>query len=239
MDLSPDEQTMAVCRGAFGTSRDIWLVDAASGRTARSRSILTTTAARSSRPTAADRLQSDRRCEGAVPEGRGRSGARNCWSRRGTWLSAEAWSADGRFIRQRRVPGQSHDVFLLPLAPAGDASPIAFLATPATETEARWPRTAATWPITPASPECPRQPGPSRCTCARSPRRAGRDRGNGGLLDERGLWPHFEPRRAGALFPRRTDDLGSRRARRRPDFRLRRAARSGYPSGGRRYPSST
>ena len=35
VDLSPDEKTAAVCPGAFGTNRDIWLVSLASGASRR------------------------------------------------------------------------------------------------------------------------------------------------------------------------------------------------------------
>jgi len=136
-DLSPDERTVAVCRGAFGR-RDIWLVDAASA--------------------ASRRLTFDPHDDcGATfsPDGKRiifnsdrRGGVRDLYQRStdgsggetllvesdGPSLNAEAWSADGRFLSYNSaLPGQSHDLFLLPLA-AGGASPIAFLATPAMET---------------------------------------------------------------------------------------------------------
>jgi Tol biopolymer transport system component len=50
-------------------------------------------------------------------------------------LSPENWSADGRFLTYNAGrPGQSHDLFVLPLPKKGEASPIPFLATPAMET---------------------------------------------------------------------------------------------------------
>jgi Tol biopolymer transport system component len=139
--LSPDDKTVAVCRVESSSNREIWLLDAASG--------------------ASRRLTFDPHDDcGAIwsPDGvwiaffSDRRGVRELYRKRADGsgddelllaskdfpLNTEDWSADGRFLVYTAPrPGHVHDLFLLPLGPAAEASPIPFLATPAMETAGR------------------------------------------------------------------------------------------------------
>jgi eukaryotic-like serine/threonine-protein kinase len=138
MDLSPDEKTVAVCRRGPTPTRDIWLLEVASG--------------------AGRRLTFDPHDDcGATfsPDGKriaffsDRRGVREIYEKAADGsqeeqlrlpsndfgLNPEDWSADGRFLSYNASrPGQSHDLFLLPVSKGGAAAPIPFLATPAMET---------------------------------------------------------------------------------------------------------
>jgi eukaryotic-like serine/threonine-protein kinase len=139
MDLSPDEKAVAVCRGAYGTARDIWLLDVTTG--------------------ADRRLTFDAHDDcGATfsPDGKRiaffseRRGVRELYVKAadgsgddellvasdGGGLSPEDWSADGRFVSGNVArPGQSQDLFLVPVSVRGEARLVSFLATPAMERE--------------------------------------------------------------------------------------------------------
>jgi Tol biopolymer transport system component len=139
--LSPDEKTVAVCRYESSTNREIWLLDAKSG--------------------ASRRLTFDPHDDcGPIwsPDGTwiaffsDRRGVRELYRKRADGsgedelllaskdfpLHVEDWSADGRFLSYNSPrPGHGLDLFLLPLTPPGEASPIPFLATPAMETGSR------------------------------------------------------------------------------------------------------
>jgi Tol biopolymer transport system component len=135
--LSPDEKSVAICRMESG-NRDLWILDAASG--------------------AGRRLTFDPGDDcGAAwsPDGKrivfysDRRGVRELYVKRvdgsgddelllaspNFALHSESWSADGRFLSYNSArPGQSHDVFVLPLATEGSSPPIPFLDSPAMET---------------------------------------------------------------------------------------------------------
>jgi Tol biopolymer transport system component len=139
--LSPDEKTVAVCRYESSSNREIWLLDVSSG--------------------ASRRLTFDPHDDcGPIwsPDGAwiaffsDRRGVRELYRKRADGsgedelllaskdfpLHVEDWSADGRFLAYNSPrPGHDHDLFLLPLASPGEASPIPFLATPAMETAGR------------------------------------------------------------------------------------------------------
>jgi eukaryotic-like serine/threonine-protein kinase len=133
--LSPDGRTAGVCPTA--TNRDIWLVELASG--------------------ASRRLTFDPHDDcGATfsPDGKkilffsDRRGVRELYLKSADGsgddelllasddfgLNPDDWSADGRFVSYKSSrPGQSHDLFVLPLSSEGRVSPVPFLATPASE----------------------------------------------------------------------------------------------------------
>jgi eukaryotic-like serine/threonine-protein kinase len=137
MDLSPDERTVAVCRGPFGR-RDIWMVDAANGTSRRLTFDPHDDCGPAFSPDARRIIfNSDRRGAGRDIYERsvdGTGGETLLVESDGLALGVEAWSADGRFLSYSASrPGQSHDLFLLPLVAPRKASPIAFLATPAME----------------------------------------------------------------------------------------------------------
>jgi len=135
MDLSRDEKTVAVCRGAFGR-RDIWLVDTASASSRRLTFDARDDCGAAFSPDDKEVLfNSDRRGVREIyrKAADGSGGETLLVASDGPALGAESWSADGRFASYNSSrPGQGHDIFLLPMATA-DPRPVAFLDTPAME----------------------------------------------------------------------------------------------------------
>jgi TolB protein len=180
-DLSPDEKTVAFCRGYAGTTRDIFLMDVASGESRR--------------------LTFDPHDDcGATfsPDGKrivffsDRRGVRELYQKAAdgsgddelllasndVGLHPEDWSADGRFLSYNAArPGQSHDLFLLDFTKGKEASPISFLATPAMETASTLAPNGNYMAYRPTS-RPPRREG-GRCSCARSRLPASPDREDG------------------------------------------------------------
>jgi eukaryotic-like serine/threonine-protein kinase len=135
--LSPDEKSVAACRQESASNRDIWILDAASG--------------------GARRLTFDPHddCDPAwSPDGTriaffsDRRGVREIYQKRvdgsgddellvasqDIGLQVESWSSDGRFLSYKlSSPGSGGDILVLPLSRPREASPVRFLATPASE----------------------------------------------------------------------------------------------------------
>ncbi len=139
--LSPDEKSVAVCQGEYG-SRDLWILDAASGAGRRltfdSHDECTPAWSPDGQELA---FKSDRR--GVLEIYRKRAdGSRDeemVLASKDVGLNVESWSADGRFLCYNLArAGGSHDLFVLPVSPGGSASPVPFLTTPAMETAGKF-----------------------------------------------------------------------------------------------------
>jgi Tol biopolymer transport system component/predicted Ser/Thr protein kinase len=133
--LSPDEKSVAVCRGEGG-KRDLWLLDAETGAGRR----LTFDPEDECTPAwspdgewiaySANRRRGVRELYRTRADG---SGGDELLLASDVSLHVESWSADGRFLSYNKaLPGQSIDLFVLPLRPPGE--PVPFLTTPAMET---------------------------------------------------------------------------------------------------------
>jgi Tol biopolymer transport system component len=139
MDLSPDEKTVAVCRGSYGTARDIWLVDTATGADRR----LTfdphddcgaTFSPDGKRVVFFSERRGVRELFVKATDGSGDEQPLVASSEGG--LSPEDWSADGRFVSGNVArPGQSQDIFVVTTPAAGEARLVSFVATPGMERE--------------------------------------------------------------------------------------------------------
>jgi Tol biopolymer transport system component len=137
-DLSADERFAAVCRFESATNRDIWLVDLSNGAGRR----LTfdphdDCGATFSPDGSRIAFFSDRRGvrEIYVKPADGSREEELLLGSSDIALNPENWSADGRFLTYNAErPGQSQDLFVLPLTAPGPPSPVPFVATPARET---------------------------------------------------------------------------------------------------------
>ena len=134
--LSPDEKSVVACRGEPG-KRDIWILDAASGAGRR----LTFDPGDECTPAwspdgawiaySATRQRGRRELYRTRADGSG--GDELVLASEELSAHIESWSADGRFLSFNAArPGNSIDLFVLPLRPGGE--PIPFVATPAMET---------------------------------------------------------------------------------------------------------